>query len=520
MARANLLYEGTFEGSNPFLNVNIQPPNRISQSTDHSRFGNYSARIECNKTDPDIGASKRSEINRASSGEPTGAFERWYGGSWFLPTSWVNDTAPEIIVQWHEYTGTASPHFAIWSKSSHFWLAVDGIPTIDLGAYTLNAWTDFVFHMKWDSTSAGTFEMWKNGVKVTLPSNISAGANMPNQAHGPYLKCGIYKWYWKHYPDQSQTTQRIIYIDELRIGSALATYNDVAPSQILSNQNPVVNAGVDLTITSPASSVTLVGSATDDGTIASYAWTKVSGTGGAITSASSASTTVTGLSVGSYVFRLTVTDNNGATGTDTINVTVLAAPNIAPIVNAGLNKAITLPTSSVSFSDSTAIDNDGTIASYLWTKVSGPNTPTITTPTTLHTTVTGLIEGSYTFKLTVTDNSGATASSIITVIVYAAPDLNQLPTVNLAKDKTVFLPKTSVSLTGSASDADGTIATYHWTRLSGPNTPTIVSPNSATTSITGLIQGIYYFGCTFTDNDGGTAIDKIRVTVYPATQKF
>ncbi|MFA6069799.1 MAG: PKD domain-containing protein, partial [Janthinobacterium sp.] len=95
----------------------------------------------------------------------------------------------------------------------------------------------------------------------------------------------------------------------------------------LGNQAPTANAGLDQSITLPVSSVTLNGSGTDpDGTIASYAWTKISGTGGTITSASSASTEVTGLTQGSYSFRLVVTDNNGATDSDTVNVTVAAAP--------------------------------------------------------------------------------------------------------------------------------------------------------------------------------------------------
>ncbi len=60
------------------------------------------------------------------------------------------------------------------------------------------------------------------------------------------------------------------------------------------------------------------------GSITAYSWTKVSGRGGTITSPSAASTTVTGLAQGTYVFRLTVTDNGspGLTGSDDVTVTV------------------------------------------------------------------------------------------------------------------------------------------------------------------------------------------------------
>jgi hypothetical protein len=90
-----------------------------------------------------------------------------------------------------------------------------------------------------------------------------------------------------------------------------------------SNQAPVANAGVSRTIILPQDSVVLIGSGTDpDGTILSYAWAKVSGSGGVIATPSSATTAITGLTAGSYIFSLTVTDSGGATGTDTMMVTV------------------------------------------------------------------------------------------------------------------------------------------------------------------------------------------------------
>lgn len=89
---------------------------------------------------------------------------------------------------------------------------------------------------------------------------------------------------------------------------------------------------------------TLIGSGTDpDGTIANYAWRKISGPApGVITTPSSASTTVSGLVAGVYQFELTVTDNQGATGSDTVQVTVIAG-NVRPKANAGQDQIITLP---------------------------------------------------------------------------------------------------------------------------------------------------------------------------------
>ncbi len=102
------------------------------------------------------------------------------------------------------------------------------------------------------------------------------------------------------------------------------------------NQPPTANAGTDQTINLPTSSVNLSGSGTDpNGTISSYAWTKISGpSGGAITNSTSAATAVTALIQGVYQFQLKVTDNNGASGLDTVQVTVNAVSgSLLPAVN-------------------------------------------------------------------------------------------------------------------------------------------------------------------------------------------
>ena len=84
-----------------------------------------------------------------------------------------------------------------------------------------------------------------------------------------------------------------------------------------------VNAGVDQNIA--PGTVSLSGSAAGGTGITSYAWTKTSGTGGTITSPSSAATTVTGLTVGTYVFRLTV---NGLSNIfDEVTITVAVPTN-------------------------------------------------------------------------------------------------------------------------------------------------------------------------------------------------
>lgn len=105
------------------------------------------------------------------------------------------------------------------------------------------------------------------------------------------------------------------------------------------NQPPTAYAGISSTITLPRDTITLFGSGTDaDGQVVSFQWSKLSGPGSpAIATAASASTLVSNLTEGSYVFQLTVTDNRGATGNDTVslivNPPVVVTLNLVPSPN-------------------------------------------------------------------------------------------------------------------------------------------------------------------------------------------
>ncbi len=278
------------------------------------------------------------------------------------------------------------------------------------------------------------------------------------------------------------------------------------------NKAPIANAGVDKTILLPISSSTLTGTGTDaDGTIASYAWTKISGPSiGTIVSPAAASTTINALIQGVYKFELKVTDNNGAIGRDTVQVNVNIIGNQIPAANAGANKTITLPANSTTLTG-TGTDTDGTIASYAWTKISGPSSGTIASPAAASTAINSLVQGVYQFELKVTDNGGAIGKDTVQVSVNAA--INQPPIANAGIDKVITLPTNSISVSGVGTDADGNISSYTWTKISGPFSGTIASPAAASTALNSLIQGIYQFEFSVTDNNGAVGKDTIQVTV-------
>jgi len=92
------------------------------------------------------------------------------------------------------------------------------------------------------------------------------------------------------------------------------------------------------------------------------------------------------------------------------------------------------------------------------------------------------------------------------------PPVNQPPVANAGSSQTITLPTNSITLNGSASDPDGSIASYVWSKLSG-GTATIGSATTASTSVSGLVQGTYQFRLTVTDNKGATASSDVSVTV-------
>lgn len=143
-----------------------------------------------------------------------------------------------------------------------------------------------------------------------------------------------------------------------------------------------------------------------DGTIASHAWDFGDGTTG-----TGATANHTYGAAGTYTVKLTVTDNQGATGSVTKSITVGTSTNQPP------RAAFTQTCQRFwlwrwcDFNGTTSADPDGTITSYAWEFGDGT---TGTGATIRHFYNSG---GAKTVKLTVTDNQGATGSTTKTVTV-------------------------------------------------------------------------------------------------------
>jgi PKD repeat protein len=166
------------------------------------------------------------------------------------------------------------------------------------------------------------------------------------------------------------------------------------------NQAPV--AAFAPTCTGLACTFSSAGSTDPDGTISSYAWTF-----GDTTTGTGPSPSHTYGAGGTYSVRLTVTDNDGATGTVTHTVAVNSPPTAA--------FTTTCTALTCSFDASGSTDADGTITSYGW--AFGDTTTGTGKQPPAHTYSAA---GTYPVTLTVTDSGGATGSVSHDVVVQAA----------------------------------------------------------------------------------------------------
>ena len=233
-------------------------------------------------------------------------------------------------------------------------------------------------------------------------------------------------------------------------------------------------------------SVDSAGSYDPDGTIVTYAWAFGDGM-----SASGPTATHSYAMAGTYTIVLTVTDNDGLTGTASADVTVVAA--IPPVAMFSLTQKYL----DVAVDGSGSYDLDGTIASFAWTFGDGSSAAGMTA------THTYAAAGTYTIILTVTDNDGLTGSASTSVTVLAA----QNPVAMFTWTQTYL----DVTVDGSGSyDLDGTIVSYVWSFGDG------ASATGPTAAHSYAADGTYTITLTVTDNDGLTGSDSKSITVGAA----
>ena len=256
-------------------------------------------------------------------------------------------------------------------------------------------------------------------------------------------------------------------------------------SPLPANQPPVAS----FTATVNGLSVAVDGSASSDpdGTVTGYAWTFGTAT------ATGATASYTFPAAGTYPVTLTVTDDKGATGTLTKQVTVASTTDQPPVASF----TTTVNGLSVAVDGTASSDADGTIASYAWDFAGA----SATGPTVSYTFAAA---GTYNVTLTVTDDKGLTGT--LTKQVTVTAPVNQPPVASFVATTNGL----TVSVDGtSSSDSDGTIASYAWDFAGAAAT-------GPTASYTFAAAGTYAVTLTVTDDKGATATATQQVTVTAA----
>ncbi|NOY71336.1 MAG: hypothetical protein GXP14_03005 [Gammaproteobacteria bacterium] len=283
------------------------------------------------------------------------------------------------------------------------------------------------------------------------------------------------------------------------------------------NIQPSADAGSNFSVfeNDPAS---LVGNGTDpDGTIKDYFWLQTAGPKVKLTPPGAAISTFTAPAVSQItdlLFQLTVTDNEGASSSATVTITVQPKPENAPQVNAGPTQTVDEETTVTLLGNSS--DLDGTVVSSTWSQIAGSNI-VITDETALSTTFTAPTVTeimNLVFELTVTDNDGLAANDFVTIIVQP---VNIPPIVNAGNEQSVN-EKTTVTLTGSADDSDGTITAYSWKQTTGIPIVSLIDANSVSATFTApsvTKNTAFIFELTVSDNEEAKATASVIITVKP-----
>jgi hypothetical protein len=247
-----------------------------------------------------------------------------------------------------------------------------------------------------------------------------------------------------------------------------------------------------------------------DGQSLSHTWRLASKPVGSTVVLSSMSGVSTGFSpdvLGDYVVTLTVTDLAGAKSEYSTTVQV---NNRRPLAQIGTNAtpqalpnapSVLLPSgTTLTLRGSISSDADGEALSYLWTLEAMPagSTAALSSTTAADPTFTPVVEGSYQFRLRVTDDAGAFSERVITVEVGT-----HAPVALVDKNRVTVLAGSAVAMSGSLSyDEDGDSLTYQWSLDAKPaGSAATVTGTAASLAFTPDVAGVYVVALTV--RDGG-----------------
>lgn len=507
--------------------VNYSPFTCLQGSTNYalrasSRFalsGSHSLRTEGRQNDPatNVGSYRQEMVTVGKGNNLIQLAPNTFRFCVYVPTdtsAWLASNLEQIIgMQFHAWNNSydgGSPNLATEVKSSRFRAAIrhnngstntgasEVLSFIDMGPVVPGKWYIFIIYADFQTVN-GRIKIWKTVDNAETVVVDYSGPCKYGWSLQPYPKHGSYIWNIRQ-----KTNPVVAYYDLVAYGKSTVDRANidfaVSGSTPNPNQPPICNAGANQSIS--GTSTTLTGTASDpDGSISLYKWERVSGPNTpTITNSASISTSVTGLIPGAYVFRLTVTDNLGATASSTVGVSV-STTNTPPVASASLTGANPFPAGTTSVTldgEATDAQDPDCCAIHTWSQVSGPTTA-VFNASAWNPVVTNLSAGAYVFKLRVQDSGGLSSEATVSVVIQAS---NLPPIVSPAPPYILLNSATSTPVAAIATDPEGQAMTYLWSQVSGPNTAVITNGSTLNATVSSLVVGQYTFNIRVTDVTG------------------
>lgn len=282
------------------------------------------------------------------------------------------------------------------------------------------------------------------------------------------------------------------------------------------NSPPTADAGIDqVVLAGETVMLSALASSDSDGSLDSYLWQQVSGDSVELSAENNADANFSSATISvdqTLQFRLTVTDNDGSSRSDTVAITVNAAQ---PSASAGVDSVVA-NTGSFALDASGSSDLGGGIATYNWIQLYGPEvilndtgaiTPVVTVPEISSDTL-------LRFRLTVVDDySEIDTDSVEVTVNFASPIADAGEDQSISERRSVFLDG------ADSFDSGGALASYFWTQLSGPTVSLSGADSSMARFTAPSVDGEeagpleLSFQLTVTDNLGSIDTDVVSVRV-------
>ncbi|WP_298365027.1 gliding motility-associated C-terminal domain-containing protein [uncultured Lutibacter sp.] len=286
----------------------------------------------------------------------------------------------------------------------------------------------------------------------------------------------------------------------------LPEFDDVTVQTNANLAPSIANAGTDQCIPSGTTTATLGALWTPVASTEIGTWTEITSIGGwTATSAdpvtypiplNDPNVTISGLAAGTYEFLWTTTNLACQEYTDSVIITVLGSPSVANASVGNIDRSnlcfVDMAATSVTMDANTPPVGIGT-----WVQITGnggwiaTSAAPATYPNPLNdpqVTFSNLSEGAYQFEWQVAQGTCDSDSDIVDFSVYYEPAQPEAgPAQGICYDPSI---PTVVNLNANPLPA-GSNGT--WSVVSGPNSPTVDSPTSPTSSISGFVTGVYTF---------------------------